>query len=153
MAADTPVAKATAALKQVYRWLSPQKICFSAKVLTGVGDNMDISQWRHVVVVLVAEDTGAGVAATVKIQGSMLDSNAAALLFGSAASLTNLWGYVSSYDAQEGVTAVAGATGYVLAAAGVTQILVNTDHLRSLNVELTRTNGRFTAYVYGCNAQ
>ena len=138
---------------KTYRMPSVQKTCFKQLAATGWGVNMDVSQWRHVMIVLVAENN-AGVSGTIQIAGSLQDSNDANLNFATTPSLVNMYDYLSSYDAQEGITAIAGNTGYTFNAAGVKQIMVNTDAIRTLNVNLSAyASGKFTAYVYGMNNQ
>jgi len=123
--------------------------CFLQKVANGVGTTIDVSAYSRIVVVLCAEDA-TGVGGTVKIQGSQMPSTTTTLAFGSTASLTNLWDYVSSYDSIEGITCIAGSTGYAFTGAGVKQIIVNTNNIQSLNVELSGfTAGLFSAFVYG----
>lgn len=85
---------------------------FSAKGATGVGNIIDVEDYRHAVI-SVATDGGSDAALTLKFAGSIEDSSPT---FTSAQSVTNMFDYVQVIDLEDGGT-VDGDTGFAVATA------------------------------------
>ncbi len=104
----------------------------SAKSTTGVGTAVEVNDYKNIQLDLSSQSNGNF---TVKIQGSYADT---APTFSSAASATNPWFFVASYDLSDPSSIVTGATGYSTAGTDIVKgILVNTDALRWLNCSIT----------------
>jgi hypothetical protein len=121
----------------------------SAKAADGVGTAADVAGFRHLV---VQASAALNSSLTFKIQGSVSE---AAPDFSTAQSATNHWDFVASYDLQDAAL-VAGDTGVVLnndtVANNTRQYLVNADHLRWVNVQVSSyVDGSLTCSVAGTN--
>lgn len=118
----------------------------TAKATTGIGTPQLVNDYKNIMLSLTSQ-TSANF--TAKIQGSFAEL---APTFSSAASATNPWFYVNSWDLSDVTTNVAGATGYSATGTDIVKgILVNTDALVWLNMEITaRSAGSVnaTAIVY-----
>ncbi len=117
-----------------------------AKGTTGVGQEFDVSDYNSVVLQLSA---AASTTATVKVQGSL--SNAAPT-FSTARSAINHWDYLAVYDYETAIL-IEGGTGIAYSAVtapdSCRNILINTDHLVWLNVEITSISaGDVTATAF-----
>lgn len=134
-----------------FRSLADVLTCMSAKAATGVGTEIDVSQFAKIGVVII----GAGSTnLTVKCAGSFLDYDDAALDMAAAQSATNPWDYLSMKDLEDAAN-VDGDTGVAFAgSADVRQFEVNTSTIRTLNFNVTAfAAGSVTVLVYPCNNQ
>lgn len=103
---------------------------------------INVGAYRHVFLTLVGHTSAAF---DVLIQTTLLDDEPD---FTAAAALDNEWAYMGSFDLNDPSSVVAGATGYSFAANGVKQIIVNTDKVEWLAVEVANyTSGNLRAYV------
>ncbi len=120
----------------------------TAKATTGIGTPQLVNDYKNIQISLTSQ-TSANF--TAKIQGSFAAPESCPT-FSSAASATNPWFYVNSWDLSDITTNVPGATGYAATGTDIVKgILVNTDALVWLNVEITaRSAGSInaTAIVY-----
>ena len=118
-----------------------EHIFLSAQATTGVGNVLNVSDYRHILV-SVATDGGSDAAMTVKCQGSIAEL---APTWSSATSVTNMWEFVGMYDMND-ATLTAGDTGFVVATADDYKIfMVNVDGLKWVNFRVTaRTEGEVT---------
>lgn len=80
----------------------------SAKAATGIGNIIDVKDFRNVVVSIASASSGS---LTVKCQGAIGDE---APTFTSAASPTNAWDYLELATLSDSSAPVRGATGVVL---------------------------------------
>lgn len=119
--------------------------CLNAKAATGVGNAINVQDYRHVIIQLA---TASSANLTVKVAGS---GSLSAPDFGSAASVSNHWTYLESYDNADTSAAIAGATGIVATGTDIVKtIVVNTDGISWINLNVTaRSAGSVTAYVVG----
>lgn len=96
----------------------------------GVGAAIDCRDWRHATLAIIPNNA----TLTVKCQGSRNDTPPT---FGSAASPTNEWAYISTYSYTT-ADLVSGATGVVLSASSTPSLYtVNFDGLTFLNFEVS----------------
>lgn len=136
------------AYNKTYRWVDGKRTVFSARLTTGFGAEVDVSQFQNIGVVVIG---GALVAGTLKCQGSFF--NVEDIDFSAAVGASNPWDYVGMYDLEDG-SFIDGDTGIALAADDVKQYTVNTDALRSLNFHLSAiSGGPVTVLVYATNNQ
>lgn len=131
------------------RSAKPPQTCLSAKAATGVGTNINVADFRHVLVQLSAALNSS---LTVKFQASC---SVDAPDFSAAQSGTNHWDYIAAYDLQDPSSIIVGDTGVALnnasVAANTRQYVVNTDFMRWFNMEVTSyTDGDVTSVVTGC---
>jgi len=119
------------------------------KAATGVGSPQLVNDYKNIQIELVSA-TDANF--TAKIQGSFAET---CPTFSSAASATNPWFYVNSWDLSDITTNVTGATGYSASGTDIVKgILVNTDALRWLNLDVTAYSaGTITATAIVYNNQ
>ena len=117
----------------------------TAKATTGVGSSIVVNDYMNVMLDL---STASSANLTVKIQGSYQDSLTPPT-FSSAASGTNRWFYVASYDLSDPTSIVVGNTGYSASGTDIVKgILVNTNGLVWLNCQVTaRSAGNITIYA------
>jgi len=113
----------------------------------GWSDPINVAPYRHIVIIISSENSGDG---TIKIAGSCLSG--AEVDFESTAGVDNEWDYILGYNYQDAV-GVNGDTGVVYSGTDkVEQILVNTDHINTLAVELSGYSaGNFTVKFIGAN--
>lgn len=116
----------------------------SAKATTGVGTEVDVSDYGKVMVA-IASASNANL--TVKACGSM--EKPGSVDMGAAASPSNPHDFVSMKDLQDAAN-VAGDTGMVLSGTDdCRQFEINTTGLRTLNFNITaRSAGALTVIVY-----
>ena len=126
---------------------SQVRVLMHDKKANGWSDPINVAAYRHIVIVISTLGTAAGV---IKIAGSALKGSDVA--FGSAAAPGNEWDYVLGWN-YNGATAVNGDTGVVYAGTdSVEQILVNTDHINTLAVNLSGySTGSFYVKCIGAN--
>lgn len=115
----------------------------SAKATNGVGNPIACPDFRHAVIQLVAS---ASASAVVKIQGSCSEL---APNFANAQTATNHWDYIAVYDLNDPTSIIKGDTGITFSAVSVADscrnLLVNTDLLKWINVEISGLTGNITA--------
>jgi hypothetical protein len=123
----------------------------TAKAANGVGTPMLVSDYKNILIDLSTTGTAT---LTVKIQAS-LNGPTDPPTFGSAASSTNKWFYIHSYDLVNPSTGVVGSTGYVVAGTDIVKgVLVNTDGIQWLNCEVSgRSAGSATAIAVNYDNQ
>lgn len=116
----------------------------SAKTTTGVGTEVDVSDYGKV---MVAIASASNASLTVKACGSM--EKAGAVDFAAAASPSNPHDFVSMKDLEDAAS-VDGDTGMVLSGTDdCRQFEINTTGLRTLNFNITaRAAGALTVIVY-----
>lgn len=140
-----------AVYNKTYRRAASETQVMTAAAANGHGTEIDVSQYKNVGFVVVASGTATG---TIKFKGS--HSEIASVDFTAAVSTTNRWDYVGS-DNYNSANVVVGDTGVVFTGAGATIIEqgeINTNTLRSLNVELAGYSaGTFSVYVYPTDNQ
>lgn len=128
--------------------LPKQLTIMTAKATTGVGTPQLVNDFMNIQVSLTSQSNANF---TIKIQGSFAAPDACPT-FSSAASATNPWFYVNSWDLSDVTTNIPGATGYSATGTDIVKgILVNVDALVWLNMEITaRSAGSVnaTAVVY-----
>lgn len=131
--------------------LGAQTTVMSAKAATGIGTNINVAPYRHIGIAIIGASSPD---LTVKCVGSYLMSGDANLDFSASASATNPWDFVGMYDLQTG-NFIAGDTGIVFSGtADVTQYMVNTDCLRTLNFKVTaRVAGSVTVIAFPMDNQ
>ena len=118
-----------------------REVFFTAQAANGFGDPMNVQPFKNINIAL----HGSGTAAfTVKVMGS---DQKAVPDWTAAASATNDWSYIGTWDLDP-VTIIAGSTGYVFAGDATARLLVNTDTLTHINVEVSGYSaGALTATV------
>lgn len=123
----------------------------TAKAATGVGSSILVNDYINLQIDL---STASNANLTIKVQGSYMPPDSPPT-FSSAASATNRWFYVATYDLNDPSAVITGTTGYSFAGAdGVKGILVNVDGLTWLNMEITaRAAGSATATLLAYNNQ
>lgn len=107
---------------------------FTAKQTVGIGNIIDVSDFRHKQIVLASTGLGAGDTIVVKVQGSFETVNPT---FTAAKSASNLWDYIQVIDLEDG-SFIDGDTGVTFATADdVKYFNINIDGLKwiCLNVE------------------
>lgn len=114
-----------------YSRIPQRETILNAKAAVGFGTTVAVASHMNLMIELAA--TG-GANLTVKIQGSL---SATQPDFTAAATATNRWAYIASYDYNDPSSVVVGATGFVIAADTVKNILVNTDGINWLNMHVT----------------
>lgn len=114
------------------------------------GTSIPVAGYRHIMLVISTASSAAG---TIKIGGSFLDQDN--VDFTSAAAVGNEWDFVASYNLQNPTNIIVGDTGVVYAGTdAVEQLIVNTDGLNTLNVNLSnRSAGSFTVKVFAVTNQ
>lgn len=106
----------------------------TAKAATGVGSTALVNDYKNVALLVT---TAGNATLTVKVQGSLAAPENPPD-FSSAASSSNPWTYVASYDMSDPSSVITGPTG--ISASGtdvVRQVIVNTDELVHLNASVT----------------
>jgi len=134
-----------------FRANSGKLVCMNAKATTGVGTPFDVSQYRHISVVIAGASSPS---LTIKPQASFLDVDDPNLNFGAAQSVTNPWDYVGMYDLEDG-SFIDGDTGIAFSgAADVRQFIINTDGIQTLNLNVTAiSGGNVSVFIYGSDSQ
>lgn len=95
----------------------------------GAGNTVNIKDFKNVQLLV---KTSGGTHATIKIQGSLAESEPN---FGASATAANPWDYVAVYDLNDPTTILVGSTGIVLTGTDIVKnLLVNVDALTWLNV-------------------
>lgn len=125
----------------------------NAAAANGIGSPINVSDYQHV---LIAIGTAAASTLTVKVQGAIENPVPTSVGvsnvpdFSSAASVTNHWTFLHSFDLDAN-TGVAGSTGYPVSASTIFKtVKVNTSGLDWLNLQVSgRTAGSVTAWVVG----
>ena len=125
----------------------------NAKAANGVGSNINVSDYQFVVLTLT---TAAASTLTLKVQGAVENPVPVAVGvpnvpdFSVAASPTNAWTYMYSYDLDPN-TGVAGSTGYPVSAASIVKtVKVNTADIDWLNVQVSGLSaGSATVWAVG----
>lgn len=114
----------------------------NAKAATGVGNYIDVADWRHLVIQLATANSAN---LTVKCQGSIEDTSPD---FSAAQSATNMWDYIEMIDMQSG-SAIDGDTGISPAGTDDFRLFeVNTNGLKWLSFRVTaRSAGSVTVKV------
>lgn len=129
------------------RDFSQVRTLFADKGANGWSTAINVAPYRHIVLVISTSGNGSG---TIKVAGSA--QKASDVTFSSSASATNEWDYLHSYNLQT-ATGQTGDTGIVYAGTdAVEQILVNTDHMNTLAVQLSGyAAGKFNVKFFGAN--
>jgi len=125
----------------------------AAKATDGVGIPVNVADFQHV---LIAVATAATSTLTVKVQGAIENPVPVSVGipnvpdFSAAASATNFWTYLHSFDLLSN-TGVAGGTGYAVSASTIFKtVKVNTSGLDWLSLEVSgRSGGSASAWVVG----
>ena len=116
--------------------LVQKRVIMNAKAATGVGTNIDVTDYQDI---CVCVSSAANANLTVKCVGSMgksVDSDAAPD-FTAAQSATNQWDFIAMWDLEPG-TIVAGATGMVFPGLDDTKnFMINVSGLKWLNFIVT----------------
>lgn len=123
--------------------LTKSVTALNAVTATGASAAIENNQFRHPNVVISTADT---TTATIKIQGSLQET---APDFTAAASPTNKWDYVATYNLNNPTSVITGDTGIAYTGTdAVEQLIVNVDGLKWVGVEVTAyTAGTITADV------
>lgn len=115
----------------------------AAKAATGVGNNIFVKDFRHLIASIDAV-VGAGEAVTIKCQGSVSDDSPD---FSAAQSVANQWDYIQIVDQESGST-IDGDTGITISSADDNrQVAINIDGLNWLNFELSSITGTIAVTV------
>lgn len=124
-----------------------QAIFSGATANAAAGVSVNVTDYRNVVIALA---TSGSATATVKVKGAVLPPSEAVPDFSAAASPSNHWTYVNSFDLESN-GAVAGSTGYAAAGTDIVKLVkVNVDGLDRITLEISgRTAGAVTAWVVG----
>lgn len=122
-------------------------VIFDTKSTTGTGNIIEVSDYRHLVIVLSSQGNANG---TVKLAGSY-EQSLDDVDFSTAASATNLWDFVAVYNLQNPNSVIPGDTGIVYAGTdAVEQLLVNVDGIKFITLNITAISaGSFNAKVLG----
>jgi hypothetical protein len=122
-------------------------VIFSTKSTTGIGNIIEVSDYRHLVIVLSSQGTANG---TVKLAGSY-EQSLSDVSFSSSASATNLWDFVAMYNLQNPSSIIPGDTGVVYSGTdAVEHLLVNVDGIKYLTLNITAISaGSFNAKIVG----
>lgn len=116
-----------------------KKIILSADTANGVGNDFLVTDYQNIVISLDAT-VGAGEAVTIKVQGSLADSDNVPD-FSASQSATNQWDYVQVIDLEDGTT-INGDTGITITGADDNrQIEINVNGLNWVNLELSSITG------------
>jgi hypothetical protein len=112
----------------------------TAKATTGIGNVIEVSDFRHIQLVISSSSSANG---TLKIAGTFHELGE--FDFATSASATNEWDYVGSYNLNNPTTIITGDTGIVYAGTdAVEQVIVNVEGLKYLTVNVTaRSAGSF----------
>ena len=123
---------------------NPSQI-FNAKSTTGTGNVIELSDFRHIVIVLTSQGNANG---TVKLAGSYAES-IDDVDFSTAASATNEWDYIAAYNLQNPSSIIPGDTGITYSGTdNVEHLLVNVDGVKFLTLNITAISaGSFNAKV------
>jgi len=115
----------------------------------GWGTEIPIAGYRHIMLVISTASSAAG---TIKIGGSFLDKDD--VDFTASAAVDNEWDFVYGYN-YNSAAGVVGDTGFVYSGTdAVEQIIVNTDGLNTLNVNLSNYSaGNFTVKAFAVTNQ
>lgn len=111
-------------------------IIMDAKADAGIGNTMDVTDYRTITVSIVATGVTGGDGVTIKCQGSIQDT----VDFSSTASATNAWDNVQIIKLLD-ATAIDGDDGLVLTADLVGLYEINTNGLTRLNFILSGISG------------
>lgn len=124
------------------RFRENPQIVLNAKEATGIGTTQDVSDYRHIVLI-VGTESNANL--TVKFQGS---ADSVAPTFSSAQSVANHWDYIQIKDLEDGST-VDGDTGFAVTGTDDFRLFeVNTNGLRWFNANVTaRSAGSVTVKI------
>ncbi len=117
-----------------------------AKAATGIGTNVDVSQHRHLVLMV---GTASSADLTCKFQGSVLETVPD---FSTAQTVANHWDYVQVVDLQSG-SGIAGDTGFVVTGTDDFRLFeVNVNGLKWFNARVTaRSAGSVTVKIMAFN--
>jgi hypothetical protein len=113
-----------------------------AKAATGIGNNIDVSDFRHLVVSFSTASSGN---LTVKFCGSIEET---CPNFAAAQSVTNMYDFLECVDLQSG-SAVAGDTGLAVTGTDDNRLVeINTDGMKWFNARVTaRSAGSVTCKI------
>jgi len=115
-----------------YSRIPQRENILTAKAATGVGNAVAVSSHANLQIELATADNAN---LTVKIQASLSITPPD---FSAAATNTNRWDYIASYDYNDPSSIVTGSTGYTFGGAdGVKNIIVNTVGINWLNMSVT----------------
>lgn len=116
-----------------------------AQATTGTGKSILVSDFKNLILEI---STASSANLTVKIQGSIADT---APTFSSAASVTNPWTYIASYDLENPGSIIPGSTGIIFTGTdAVYNIMPNIDGLNYICVTVTaRSAGSVTVKLLG----
>jgi hypothetical protein len=125
----------------------------SAKAANGVGNNVNVSDFQHVIIALASP---AASTFTVKVQGALENPVPSSVGvpnvpdFSAAASNTNHWTFVNSFNLDDNSN-VAGSTGHAVSAAQMVRtVKVNTSGLDWLNLQVSGLSaGSCSAWLVG----
>lgn len=120
-----------------------------AKASTGMGTSVDVTPFRHVMVVF---STASSADLTVKCAGSL--HKPSDVDFTASAAVDNEWDYVGMYNLNS-ASFIAGDDGVAYSGTdAVEQLMVNVDGLRSLNFNVTaRVAGSITIKCFAVTNQ
>lgn len=126
------------------RRVTPALPMLTAKAATGSGISLLVEDFIHMI---LAMNTASSANLTVKVQGSISDTEPA---WGSAQSPSNSWDYVQIKDLEDG-SAIDGDTGFAPAGTDDNRLFeVNVNGLKWLNLIVTaRSAGSVTAIAKG----
>lgn len=119
----------------------------SAKASTGTGTAVNVQDFKNI---QLEVSSASSADLTVKIQGSMAETSPD---FSAAASTSNPWTYIASYDLNDPSAIIVGSTGVVYTGTdAVYNLLVNVDGLALVNATVTaRAAGNVTVKALAFN--
>lgn len=136
-------------MSQVSRAIMPPVVLLDNVAATGIGNIMDLRDYLYVQVVISTSGNADG---TIRFRGSM--QSPADVDLSAAASISNEWDTIASYNLQNPTTVIAGDTGVVYSGTdAVEQMIINIDAVSAFTVHLTRNAGTFRVTVYGYTNQ
>lgn len=112
-----------------------------------VGDGFSVRGFRHIIVTIATADS---TDATIKFAGSPRDTSPT---FANAASVSNQWDYIASYDLEDPSSLLDGDTGIVYSGTdSVRNFIINTDGLDWFNAQVSAYSaGTITVTMKGYN--
>lgn len=126
------------------RNVSQVRTLIKEKAANGWSDAINVAPYKHIVISVVTTGSAVG---TIKVAGSLHEGDD--VDFSSAAALDNEWDYLGLYDLNDQSTFFTGDTGFVASGAGVEQLLVSTNNMNTLAIELSGYSaGTFTVRFF-----
>lgn len=113
-------------MAEAQRWPNSQNILVGASSTPTTGTPINVRDFKNILLSLATANSAN---LTVKVQGSILDSDLPPD-FSATATLSNRWDYVACFNLIDPTTVVAGGTGFSATGTDIVRnILVNTDGL------------------------